>query len=78
VLARGLYRRVAQDEMVVIPDRWRSVLALVWWIGEFGSVELGSRTKSKSTRCVTSLLSVGQESYHGGKFTKAGTSESAD
>ena len=51
--------RVAQDERVVIPDGSWSVLTCVWWIVGFGSVELESRTKSKSTCRLASRLSVG-------------------
>jgi hypothetical protein len=58
VLAFDLSSRVAQDETVVIPDESRSVLTCARWIVGFGSVELESRTKSKSTRRLTSRLSV--------------------
>jgi hypothetical protein len=47
----------------VIPDGWGSVLTCAWWVVRFDSVELESWTKSKSTRCLASLLSVGLASH---------------
>jgi hypothetical protein len=63
VSASGSCCRVAQDELVVIPDGSGSGLTCVWWVVGFGSVELESWTKSKSTRCLASLLSVGLRSH---------------